>query len=264
MIDPQSEQVILKFWSGGHNGGCLDFGNDGYLYISTGDAAAPSPPDVMMTGQDCSDLLSSVLRIDVDHAEPGKPYRIPADNPFVNMPGVRPEIWAFGFRNPWKMSFDRATGDLWVGDVGWELWELIFKVKRGGNYGWSVMEGPQPVHVEARARADADLAADQGPPSLRGRLDHRRLRLSRHASARAGGCLHLRRLSIRHHLGASSSGRDGHLAAASWPGRRSISSAFGETHDGELYLLDHDRTHQIYRLVPNPAVEEYATTFRAG
>ena len=67
VIDPQSEQVILNFYSGGHNGGCLEFGNDGYLYISTGDAAAPSPPDVMMTGQDCSDLLSSILRIDVDH-----------------------------------------------------------------------------------------------------------------------------------------------------------------------------------------------------
>ena len=68
VIDPKSEQVILTFWSGGHNGGCLDFGTDGYLYISTGDGAGPSPPDTMMTGQDCSDLLSSVLRIDVDHA----------------------------------------------------------------------------------------------------------------------------------------------------------------------------------------------------
>ena len=108
VIDPTSEQVLLRFYSGGHNGGCLQFGNDGYLYISTGDAAAPSPPDVMMTGQDCSDLLSSVLRIDVDHADKGMAYRVPADNPFVSMAGVRPEIWAFGFRNPWKMSFDRA------------------------------------------------------------------------------------------------------------------------------------------------------------
>ena len=106
----------------------------------------------MLTGQDCSDLLSSVLRIDINHAEPGKPYRIPPDNPFVNVTGVRPEIWAFGFRNPWRMSFDRATGELWVGDVGWELWELIFKVKRGGNYGWSVTEGPQPVNVKAHRR----------------------------------------------------------------------------------------------------------------
>ena len=160
VIEPRSEQVILKFYSGGHNAGCLEFGNDGYLYISTGDASVPSPPDVMMTGQDCSDLLSSVLRIDVDHAVAGKPYRIPSDNPFVNTAGVRPEIWAFGFRNPWKMSFDRATGDLWLGDVGWELWELVFRVKRGGNYGWSVMEGPQPVNVEAK-RGPAPIS----PPS---------------------------------------------------------------------------------------------------
>ena len=150
VIDPKSEQVILTFWSGGHNGGCLVFGKDGYLYISTGDGAGPSPPDTKMTGQDCSDLLSSILRIDVDHHEPGKSYSIPADNPFLSISGVRPEIWAFGFRNPWKMSIDRATGELWVGDVGWELWELVDKVERGGNYGWSVVEGPQPVHVEAR------------------------------------------------------------------------------------------------------------------
>src|SRR5262249_3880472 len=150
VIDPRSETVILRFWSGGPNGGCLDFGRDGSLYISTGDGAGPSPPDTLKTGQDCSDFLSSILRIDVDHPDLGRGYRIPPDNPFVNTPGVRPEIWAFGFRNPWRMSIDRATGDLWVGDVGWELWEMVYNVKRGGNYGWSVMEGPQPVHVEGR------------------------------------------------------------------------------------------------------------------
>jgi glucose/arabinose dehydrogenase len=150
VIDPRSEQVLLTFWSGGHNGGCLDFGRDGYLYISTGDGAGPSPPDTKMTGQDCTDLLSSILRIDVDHSEAGRPYRIPPDNPFPNQPDVRPEIWAYGLRNPWRMSIDRATGDLWVGDVGWELWEMVYKIQRGGNYGWSIMEGPQPVHVEGR------------------------------------------------------------------------------------------------------------------
>ena len=66
------------------------------------------------------------------------------------MRGARPEVWAYGFRNPWRMSFDRATGDLWVGDVGWELWEMVYHVKRGGNYGWSVMEGRQPVRPEGR------------------------------------------------------------------------------------------------------------------
>jgi glucose/arabinose dehydrogenase len=75
----------------------------------------------------------------------------------VNEEGVRPEIWAFGLRNPWRMSIDRATGELWVGDVGWELWEMVYKVKRGGNYGWSVMEGPQPVHVEDRRRLEETM-----------------------------------------------------------------------------------------------------------
>src|SRR5262249_62264781 len=80
VVDPKSERVILTFWSGGHNGGCLDFGNDGYLYISTGDGAGPSPPDPKMTGQGCSDLLSSGLRLDVDHPEPGTAYRVPPDH----------------------------------------------------------------------------------------------------------------------------------------------------------------------------------------
>src|SRR5439155_22312625 len=107
--------------------------------------SGPNPPDVLNTGQDCSDLLSSILRIDVDKKDAGKNYSIPKDNPFVGMKDVRPEIWAFGFRNPWRMSFDRKSGDLWVGDVGWELWEMVHKIEKGGNYGWSIVEGRQPV-----------------------------------------------------------------------------------------------------------------------
>jgi len=149
-IEPASEQILFTFLAGGHNGGCLAFGPDGYLYISTGDATSPNPPDALDTGQDCSDLLSSVLRIDVDKQDPGKAYAVPKDNPFVGLADVRPEIWSFGFRNPWKMSFDRATGDLWLGDVGWELWEMVYKVKKGGNYGWSIKEGPQSVKPEGK------------------------------------------------------------------------------------------------------------------
>lgn len=149
-VDPGSETVLVRWLAGGHNGGCLKFGPDGFLYITTGDTASPTPPDPLDTGQDISDLLSSILRIDVDHADPGKTYAIPADNPFRDLSGARGEVWSFGFRNPWKMSFDRGTGDLWVGDVGWEMWELVYRVQRGGNYGWSVMEGRQPVRPEAR------------------------------------------------------------------------------------------------------------------
>ncbi|MCS6863461.1 MAG: PQQ-dependent sugar dehydrogenase [Gemmataceae bacterium] len=148
--DPKSEQIIITFVGGGHNGGDLHFGPDGMLYISTGDARGPNPPDPLNTGQDCSDLLSSILRIDVNRQENGKNYAIPRDNPFRDRKDVRPEIWAFGFRNPWRMSFDRHTGDLWVGDVGWELWEMVHKVEKGGNYGWSIVEGRQPIKPDQK------------------------------------------------------------------------------------------------------------------
>ena len=149
-IDPASEEVVLTYLQGGHNGGDLHFGPDGMLYISTGDSADPNPPDKLKTGQDITDLLSSVLRIDVDRKDAGRNYGVPKDNPFVSTlidgKPARGEVWAYGFRNPWRMSFDRANGDLWVGDVGWELWELVHKVSRGGNYGWSAVEGRQPVN----------------------------------------------------------------------------------------------------------------------
>jgi putative heme-binding domain-containing protein len=146
-IDPKSGEVIFSWLSGGHNGGNIRFGPDGMLYISTGDSEAPDPPDGRNTGQDISDFLSSVLRIDVDHPQAGRPYGIPKDNPFLQTPGARGEVWAYGFRNPWRMSFDSRRGDLWVADVGWELWEMVHRVERGGNYGWSITEaGKQDVH----------------------------------------------------------------------------------------------------------------------
>src|SRR5438093_3130635 len=114
-IDPASEKIIITWVSGGHNGGCLKFGPDGYLYISTGDAASPDPADPLNTGQDISDLLSSILRIDVDHEHGGKPYGVPADNPFVNTAGARPEVWSYGSRNPCRWSFHRQTRALTVG-----------------------------------------------------------------------------------------------------------------------------------------------------
>lgn len=147
-LDLASEQIVITWLGGGHNGGHLQFGPDGMLYISTGDGGESFPADGNNTGQDINDLLASILRIDVDHTEGTKQYRVPADNPFVKTPKARGEVWAYGLRNPWKMCFNPADDSLWVGDVGWELWEMIYRVERGGNYGWSLMEGKQPVHSE--------------------------------------------------------------------------------------------------------------------
>ena len=144
--DPDSEQIILQWPSGGHNGGCLQFGPDGYLYIGTGDSSGIA--DQRLTGQDLSDLSGAILRIDIDKTTTQNVYAIPPDNPFIAHNGARPEIWAYGLRQPWKFSFDRATGDLWTGDVGQDLWEQIFLIDRGGNYGWSVMEGSHPFRPE--------------------------------------------------------------------------------------------------------------------
>ena len=140
-VELDTAHVVFTWLGGGHNGGNLRFGPDGMLYLSTGDAASPDPPDPLATGQNIGDVLSSILRIDVDREEGGRHYAIPHDNPFVNTPGARGEVWAYGFRNPWRLSFDSKTGALWVGDVGWELWEMIYRVERGGNYGWSITEG---------------------------------------------------------------------------------------------------------------------------
>ena len=130
-----SELVLIEWPSLYHDGGCLAFGRDGHLYISAGDGGGPD------NGQGLGDLSSSILRIDVDHAERNKPYAVPRDNPFVDIAGARPEVWAYGLRQPWKFSFDRSTGDLWAGDVGQDLWEMVYLVQRGGNYGWNVVEG---------------------------------------------------------------------------------------------------------------------------
>jgi len=140
-LDLASGQVILAWLGGGHGGGNMRFGPDGMMYITTGDASEADPPDPKVTGQDISDLLSSVLRIDVDHPEADRAYSVPKDNPFLAVPKARGEVWAYGLRNPWRMSFDAKSGEMFVGDVGWELWEMIYRIQRGGNYGWSITDG---------------------------------------------------------------------------------------------------------------------------
>ena len=127
-VDPASAELVLAWSTAGHDGCDLRFGPDGMLYASTGDGQAPGDP--ANTGQRTDDLRGSILRIDVSR----RPYRVPPDNPFVDTAGVRPEVWCYGLRNPWRMSFD-PDGNLWVGDNGDERWEMVHRVRRGANFG---------------------------------------------------------------------------------------------------------------------------------
>jgi glucose/arabinose dehydrogenase len=157
-IDPTSELPIIRWYSGGHNGGDLRFGPDGMLYVSTGDAANPDPPDENRTGQGVNDLLSCILRIDVDHPSGEKNYSIPADNPFAKTPDARGEIFAFGFGNPWRTSFG-PDGALYVGDVGREIGgEMIHRVQSGGNHGGAWWRGQIPMCGRCRGGPGADRA----------------------------------------------------------------------------------------------------------
>jgi putative heme-binding domain-containing protein len=237
-IDPASEEIVITFPQGGHNGGDIHFGPDGMLYISTGDGANPNPPDDLNTGQDISDLLSSILRIDVDHKDDHKNYTVPKDNPFINMKGAAPEVWAYGFRNPWRMGFDRQTGELFVGDVGWELWETIHRVEKGGNYGWAAMEGPQPIKPEKVGPTPIRPALIELPHtiscSVTGGRVYRGTKFPELRGAYVFGDWETRRLWAARFEGD----RTKEMPEIARPSVRIV--AFGEDKNGELYFLDYD------------------------
>jgi putative heme-binding domain-containing protein len=257
-FDPTSEKRIIEWQAGGHNGGCIKFGKDGDLYISSGDQSDPNPPDMFQTGQDISDLRASILRIDVDHTDGDKPYAIPADNPFVKHPGARPEVWCYGLRNPWRFSFDRATGNLWVADVGWELWESIHCAKPGGNYGWSIMEGPNPVYANGKrgptpitppllALSHAESA------SITGGFVYRGSRLPELVGQYIFGDWETRRIWAARLKGDDK--LEPHRTIAQTDLRV---SAFGEDPRGELYVIDYEGG-GLYQLAPNPAANQPST-----
>ena len=164
--DPGSERVLLEVAQpfANHNGGQIAFGPDGYLYIALGDGGSRGDPQG--NGQDLGTLLGSILRIDVSTVDSTGAYAVPADNPFVGHSGARPEIWAYGLRNPWRFSFDRATGDLWTADVGQNRFEEVDIIRPGLNYGWNIMEGE-----ECFARSDCDRTGLEIPVAEYGRED---------------------------------------------------------------------------------------------
>jgi glucose/arabinose dehydrogenase len=236
-----------------HNGGQLAFGPDGYLYIGIGDGGSEGDPD--HPGQDTSTLFAKILRIDPaggtgKGAGPGNAYGIPADNPFANG-GGRPETWLYGVRNPWRFSFDRANGDLWIGDVGQNSWEEVDHLPatqgrdagKGANLGWSLMEathvytGPNPPggvlpifeysHEEGCSITGGYVYRGQGVPALQG------------AYLFADYCGN----GVR----AILSKGDSVVAARSFDLPVAQVQSFGEDADGELYVLPADG--HIVRLI---------------
>lgn len=162
VADPSSAFIVMTIAQpfGNHNGGHIEFGPDGYLYIGMGDGGSGGDPG--NRAQNLNDLLGKMLRIDVNA---GTPYGIPASNPFVGQANTRPEIWSYGLRNPWKFSFDRQTGDLWIADVGQNLWEEVNKRPAnslgGENYGWRCYEGNAAYNTTGCAPQSSMIAPIQ-------------------------------------------------------------------------------------------------------
>jgi putative heme-binding domain-containing protein len=256
--DPASEVEIITWPAGGHNGGCLRFGPDGCLYISAGDGGDHFPADIYKTGQDVTDLRASIMRIDVDHPSDGRAYSIPKDNPLLSVSGARGEIFAYGLRNVWKMSFDRKAGDLWAGDVGLETWELVCRVRSGDNFGWSIQEGRNPVHPDWPRGPTPIVPPTIEVPhtvgaSITGGVVYRGSRFPELAGSYVFGDWETRRL-----WGVTvDTSEPGPLRDLAAPTVRVID--FAEDHDGELYLLDYDDG-SIQELVRNETSGE-ATPF---
>ncbi|MGI8980895.1 MAG: PQQ-dependent sugar dehydrogenase [Pirellulaceae bacterium] len=256
--DALSEEVIITWPSGGHNGGCLEFGKDGMLYISTGDGSGPNPPDGLTSGQDVSDLLGAILRIDVDHKSDGLAYTIPADNPFVQNKQGLPEIWAYGLRNPWKFGVDTQTGNIFAADNGWETWEMVHKIVRGGNCGWPVMEGraalrtevkpgPTPILPPVKDHHHSEANSVIGGPVYRGDKNK-----SLDGSFIYGDYITGTLWSIR-------PDKDNSYTHTTLVDTDLRIVAFTQGSGGEIYVLDYDLTGQIYELVPSGLKDTTAT-----
>jgi glucose/arabinose dehydrogenase len=265
MADPASEKRI---WVSAedpfenHNGGHIAFGPDGYLYITLGDGGAADDP--LLSGQNARDWFGSILRIDVDHPADGKAYGIPKDNPARRSRKYAhwaPEVYCIGLRNVWRFSFDRETGELWAGDVGQNLWEMVHLIENGGNYGWSIREGFHPFQPQKRQRPDAASkihppiveyphAPTAGRPdsglSITGGFVYRGKKIPALVGVYVYGDFESGRIwGLRAAKGESLG--DAELIDVKKAPKLNIAS-FGEDSSGELYILAFDG--QIHELIP--------------
>jgi glucose/arabinose dehydrogenase len=235
--DPNSAAIILALDDPypNHNAGQLAFGPDGYLYIGTGDGGSAGDPHG--NGQNGRALLGKILRIDVDSSDP---YSIPPDNPFVDNPDFAPELWAYGIRNPWRYSFDRQTGDLYIADVGQNNWEEINYQRAdsagGENYGWNIMEGDHPYSgapiPNGLTNPVAEYSHSDGCSVTGGYVYRGELLPDLRGAYIFGDWCSGTVWTIRQD-GAGNWAMNGLLNSGK------LISSFGEDESGELYLVDH-------------------------
>jgi glucose/arabinose dehydrogenase len=252
--DPASRVEILQIAHpsfANHNGGQLQFGPDGYLYLGTGDGGSGGDP--MNNSQNVNVLLGKLLRLDVDSA----PYAIPPSNPFVGRANARPEIWAYGLRNPWRFSFDRDTGELWIADVGQDTWEEIDLQAAGSaggaNYGWRAMEGTHCFNPSRDCRQPdmilpiIEYDHSGGACSVTGGYRYRGSRYPRYRGTYfyADYCIGV--------ISAATQQPNGSWNTRQLFDTRFAISTFGEDIDGEIYVADYAGTiYQITDATPLP------------
>jgi hypothetical protein len=253
LADAGSEQVILTASQpySNHNGGQVTFGPDGLLYLGLGDGGSANDPEGH--GQNLSDILGSILRLDV-HA--GTSYTVPPDNPFVGQAGAQPEIWSYGLRNPWRFSFDRATGDLYIADVGEGRFEEVDVAPssagsgKGLNFGWNLMEG---AHCLAGSQCDQsgltlpvfEYGHNQGCSIIGGHVYRGSVIPALQGLYFYGDFCQGWVRSFRYQGGVA-------LEVTDWPRLRPGGSvtSFGEDAAGELYVLT--ATGSVFKIVPDP------------
>lgn len=247
-IDPSTERIIMTINQPypNHNGGQILFGPDGMLYIGMGDGGSANDPQ--NRAQNPQELLGKILRIDVT---PRQGYAVPQDNPFVNNSAYKPEIWSLGWRNPWRMAFDRqAPHTLYAGEVGQNLWEMVYIVKKGGNAGWNIMEGTHPFPPNSSAPPPPAFV----PPikeyhhqvglSITGGFVYRGKKIPELVGWYLYGDYAKGQLWALKYEDGKLTGDVELLHRTNWQ-----ISGFGEDLDGELYIADHGPG-QVHKILP--------------